>query len=92
MVNSQELSDGSLDIEGHALSKSLISEIANIETRTVDSVQCSAVTTARHVWNSSPEVMGIECVQTAETWDWVKPRQMVFYANDSIKLICEHLS
>ncbi len=91
-IDLENHSDGTVDLQGIALQVGFIAELEALETRNVDSVQSSAITTAGHSWDYPPEHMGIDVVKSPDAWNWREPLPALFYAHESVRLICEQLS
>lgn len=84
--------DGSCDYQGYPLNSTLVEELENLQVRSIDSVQASAVTTSNHSWDYPPAHLGIDVFKANDHWNWSEPVDTLFYAHDSVKLICERLA
>lgn len=91
-IDLEDHGDGTCDLQGIALQAEFLAELEALEIRNVDSVQATAVTTASHTWDYPPEHMGIDVIKSTDTWNWREPLPALFYAHESVRLVCEQLS
>ena len=88
----EEQADGSFDYQGYPLNNTLLEQLENLQVRSIDSVQASAVTTSNHKWDYPPAQLGIDVFEASDIWNWSEPVDTLFYAHDSVRLICEQLA
>ncbi len=84
--------DGSFDCNGYTLSGQIAEELRGLKVRRLDSVRANAVTTSSHTWDHPPAQLGIDVIESGDVWTWSEPIYSLFYAHDSVRLVCEQLS
>ena len=81
--------DGSFDCNGYSLGGRLAEELTDLKVRSLDSVYAKAITTSKHVWDHPSNQLGIDVIKSSDEWNWSKPIYSMFYAHDSVRLVCE---